>query len=239
MARRLSASSAHLLGISSALRRGAACASRRFAGQRHGALQESRGSGEPARACARPAERSSSPASSSSGTDAACAVPRAAIRVELRIGCVRQRAVSLAPLVRLGRPPRTHQRMPEHHRSVQRQQAFRLHGARGGLGIPSCCAARHRSPRSPTGSAAARSSNRRVPSGAAPAAARSSARSQWTKAAPPAVETTGELGGSQPAREFQERKRISTCLRDDPVEYGLVEPRRQGGLQQHPGIPTA
>ena len=65
-------------------------------------------------------------------------MPRAAIRVDLRIGCVRQRAVSLAPLVRLGRTVhrRAHKRMTERHCTVQRQQAFRLHGERGRLRDP-------------------------------------------------------------------------------------------------------
>ena len=71
-------------------------------------------------------------------------VPRAAIRVDLRIGCVRQRAVSLAPLVRLGRAVhrRAHERMTEHHCTVQRQQAFRLHGVRGRLWDPKLLALR-------------------------------------------------------------------------------------------------
>ena len=66
------------------------------------------------------------------------AVPRAAIRVDLRIGGVRQRAVSLAPLVRLGRAVhrRAHERMAEHHCTVQRQQALRLDGVRGRLRDP-------------------------------------------------------------------------------------------------------
>ena len=68
-------------------------------------------------------------------------VPRAAIRVDLRIGCLRERAVGLAPLARLGRPVhrRAHERMAEHHRAVQRQQALRLRRACAAVsGIPSC-----------------------------------------------------------------------------------------------------
>jgi hypothetical protein len=62
-------------------------------------------------------------------------VPCAAIGVDLRIGGVRQRAVSLAPFARVGRAihRRAHERMTEHHCTVQRQQAFRLRGVRGRL----------------------------------------------------------------------------------------------------------
>ena len=45
--------------------------------------------------------------------------------------------------------------------------------------------------------------------------------------------------GRQPARELQECERIPAGLGDDPLEHGLVEPRRQDGLQQRPGIPAA
>ena len=69
---------------------GASRALRRFAGQRHGALKESRGSGEPA-----PRLRPRRGALELAGHlfvghgRRLRTVPRAAIRVELRIGCVR------------------------------------------------------------------------------------------------------------------------------------------------------
>ncbi len=107
-------------------------------------------------------------------------------------------------------------------------------------GIPSCCAARHRSAGSPTGSAAASSSSRRASRGS-----RASRRAealldpggQRQRRRQP--ETAGELGGRQPARQLQQRKRIPARLGDDPLEHGLVQPRRQDGLQQRPGIPAS
>ena len=65
-------------------------------------------------------------------------MPGAPIRVDLRVGCVGQRAVSVPPLVRLGRAVhgRAHERMPEHHRTIQRQQAFRARGVRRCLRDP-------------------------------------------------------------------------------------------------------
>jgi hypothetical protein len=102
-------------------------ASRRFAGQRGSPFEESGGSGETA-----PRLRPRRGALEFAGqlvVGRGCGlrpVPSAPIRVDLRIGCVRQGAVNLAPLARLGRPlhRRAHEWMPEHHRTVQRQQAF-------------------------------------------------------------------------------------------------------------------
>ena len=169
-------------------------------------------------------------------------VPGAAIRVELGIGCVRQRAVSLAPLVRLRRPVhrRAHERMTEHHCTVQRQQAFRLRGVRGRLRDPKllrrapqkrrvadrfCCRQEQQPPR------VAREPHQ------PPREALLDPGGQRQRCRQP--ETSGELGGRQPARELQERERIPACLGDDPLEHGLVQPRREDGLQQRPCIPAA
>src|SRR6266550_3126377 len=73
-------------------------ASRRFGGQRHGALEESRGGGETA-----PRLRPRRGALELAGQlfiwhrRRLRTVPRAPIRVDLRIGRIRERAVSLAP----------------------------------------------------------------------------------------------------------------------------------------------
>ena len=169
-------------------------------------------------------------------------VPGAAIRVDLGIGRVRQRAVSLAPLVGLRRPVhrRAHERMPEHHCTVQRQQAFRLRGVRGRLRDPKllrrapqkrrvadrfCCRQEQQPPR------VAREPCQ------PPREALLDPGGQRQRCRQP--ETSGELGGRQPARELQERERIAACLGDDPLEHGLVQPRREDGLQQRPCIPAA
>ena len=95
-------------------------------------------------------------------------VPGAAIRIDLRIGCFRQRAVDSAPLVRLGRPidRRANERMTEDHSDTELQQAFRLRpspqptrGSRA-AGPPAT-----RAPGRPIGSAAARSNRRRASPG--------------------------------------------------------------------------
>src|SRR5439155_20607873 len=48
------------------------------------------------------------------------------------------------------------------------------------------------------------------------------------------AESTGELRRRQPAWQLEERERIPARLGDDPLEYGLVEPRREDGLQVRP-----
>ena len=55
-------------------------------------------------------------------------VPGAPIGIGVRIGCFRERAVRLAPLVGRGRPVhgRANQRMPEHHPGAKCHQAVRL-----------------------------------------------------------------------------------------------------------------
>jgi hypothetical protein len=42
----------------------------------------------------------------------------------------------------------------------------------------------------------------------------------------------------QPARQFQQRERIPARLSDDPLQHALIQPSRQGGLQQRPRITT-
>jgi hypothetical protein len=128
----------------------------------------------------------------------------------------------------------------EHHRTVQRQQTFRLRGVRGRLRDPKllrrapqkrrvadrfCCRQEQQLPR------VAREP--RQPS----RETLLDPRGQRQRRRQP--ETTGELSGRQPARQLQERERIPACLGDDPLEHGLVKPRRENGLQQRPCIPAA
>ena len=63
-------------------------------------------------------------------------VPGAAIRVDVWIGCLGERAVDLAPLLAPGCPVhrRADQRMPEDDRGTERQQALRFDGARRPFG---------------------------------------------------------------------------------------------------------
>ena len=133
--------------------------------------------------------------------------------------------------------------MTEHHRTVQRQQALRLHGVRGRLRDPELlrgapqkrrvadrfCGRQEqqpprvaREPRQPPREALLDPGGQRQRRGQAEAA--------------------GELGGRQPARELQERERIPARLGDDPLEHGLVQPRRAGrtpAAPAHPGAPAA
>ena len=64
-----------------------------------------------------------------------CAMPGAAIRVDLGIGRFRERSVDLAPLVRSCCPvhSRAHEWMTEHDSGVEGDQAVRLGGVRGRL----------------------------------------------------------------------------------------------------------
>ena len=57
-------------------------------------------------------------------------MPSAAIRIDLRIGRLRQRAVDSAALLQPGRPihSRANQRMTENHSRTQLQQPFRFDG---------------------------------------------------------------------------------------------------------------
>ena len=130
--------------------------------------------------------------------------------------------------------------MTEHHRTVEHQETLRLHGFRGRLRDPKLlgrapqkrkvadrfCRRQEqqpprvaREPRQPPGEAlldpGGQRQRRRQP------------------------ETAGELARRQPARELQERERIPARLGDDPLEHGLVQPRREDGLQQRPCIPGA
>ena len=95
------------------------------------------------------------------------AVPCAAVGVDPRIGCLRGRAVSLAPLVRIGRA--VHRRPDSGWRNVTAPSSVTNptnSTARAAVsGIPSSRAARHKRAVSPSGSAAARSSNRRASRG--------------------------------------------------------------------------
>ena len=169
-------------------------------------------------------------------------VPGAAIRVELRIGCVRQRAVDLASLVRLGRAVdrRANQRMTERHRAVERQQAFRLDGVRGRLRDPELPR------RAPQERRVAERLGRRQEQ-QPPRVAREPRQPPREALLDPGgqrqrrrqAEPAGELGGRQPARQLQQRERIAARLGDDPLQHRFVQPRREDGLQQRPRIPAA
>ena len=130
--------------------------------------------------------------------------------------------------------------MPEHHCTVQRQQALRLRGVRGRLRDPKLlrCTPQERK-------VADRFCRRQEQQ--PPRVAREPRQPAREALLDPRgqrqrrrqTETAGELGGRQPARELQERERIPACLGDDPLEHGLVQPRHEDGLQQRPRIPAA
>ena len=169
-------------------------------------------------------------------------MPRAAIRVDLRVGCVRKRAVSLPPLFRLGRSVhrRAHERMPEHHRTVQRQQALRLRCVRSRLRDPELLRGTPQKRRVADGF---RGRHEQQP----PRVAREPRQPPSEALLDPGgqrqrrrqAETTRELGGRQPAWKLDEGERIPARLGDDLLEHGLVEPRGEHGLQQRSGIPAA
>ena len=51
-------------------------------------------------------------------------------------------------------------------------------------------------------------------------------------------ESAGELAWAQPARELEHGEWVPTGLGDDPFEHGLVEARREDGLEQRARIPV-
>ena len=63
-----------------------------------------------------------------------CAVPGAAIRVDIRIRGLREGSVNLAPLLRVGCPVdgRANERVAERHSGEERQQTFRFQNICGG-----------------------------------------------------------------------------------------------------------
>ena len=110
----------------------------------------------PPRACARPAERSSSAATSSSGIDAACARCQARRSGSIsRIGCLRQGAMGCAALRSARLPGRRPSGPADDGTPLATPSSSKpsdFDGRRAtDSGIPSCCAARHRSAGSPTG----------------------------------------------------------------------------------------
>ena len=163
-----------------------------------------------------------------------CPVPGAAIRVELRIGRVRQRAVSFTSLVRLGRAVdrRPYQRMTERHCTVERQQAVRLNRLGGRLRDPELPG------RAPQKRGVAERLCRRQE--------QQPSRVAWEPRQPPPeapfdpggqregrrqAEAAAELGRREPAWELEDRERIAPRLGNDPLQHGLVEARREDGLQ--------
>ena len=220
-------------GLVLGLRRGerALGPARRIGRQLGGAFEECRRRRQAAARLRPPGRRSSSAATSSSGPAAACARCQAR-RSGSTSGSVdlRQRPVHLPPLAaatRPGRPPSAPAGAGTAP-GADLEQPGGDAGSRGRVGrCPSRSAARHTSTGSPTGSAAATSSSRRVSAGSASSRRRklSSIRlGQRLRARQP--EAARELGGRQPARQLQQRQRVAARLRDDPVAHPLVERAR-------------
>ena len=171
------------------------------------------------------------------------AVPRAAIRVDLadrlpppaRGG---PRAARSARPLRTPPSERADDGTPPHRPSVSKPSDS--DGVRGRLRDPELLRRPPDSAGSPTGSAAARSSNRRASRGS-----RASRRVKLSSIPADSGSAAGRpkppasWAGRQPARQLQQRERIPARLGDDPLQHGLVQPRRQDGLQQRPRIATA
>ena len=167
------------------------------------------------------------------------AVPRVTVGIDGRVGCLRERAVGLAPV--LGRcrsiDGGAHERVWEHDARTEVQQSLGLdrrrrrfvdaelfsrapdeQGVAGRFG-------RGDEQQAPTIRRDARESLGEVfldPSG------------QRDRCGQP--EPTGELGRRHAARQLQQRERIAVRLDDDPVEHPLIDASRQDGLQQDPCI---
>ncbi|HEX3834040.1 MAG TPA: hypothetical protein VHW04_18815 [Solirubrobacteraceae bacterium] len=166
-------------------------------------------------------------------------MPSSAIRIDVRIGGLRQGAVDSAPFLQPGCPvySRANQWMTENHSGTKLQQPFGFDGFRNRLGDsellrrpPNECrvtdwiGCRHEQ----------QASRVTWKIGQPPREALLDARGQrhrrrQTKAA-------RELRRRQPARQFQQGERVPAGLGNDPLEHVLVQRSRQGGLQQRPCI---
>ena len=170
-------------------------------------------------------------------------MPRATVRVELPIGCLRQRQVHRPAFLRGRRSVhrRAHERMTERHPLADRQQPVRSRAIRGRR--PRCRGARPRATSrsgSPTGSAAATSSRRRASSGSA-----SSRRTKLSSirpdsaCAPSSPNPPASSVARQPARQLEQRERVAARLRDDPVAHPLVQHEPHRRAQQRPRVAVA
>ena len=166
------------------------------------------------------------------------AVPGAPVGIELRIRGLGQRGVQrvpFAPATPSGRPPsaRTGDGTAPARRSPavrRRPPASRPRGS-----MPSRSAARHTSNGSPTGSAAASCSSRRVSAGSG-SSRRAGTRPRCpTRHRAGAAEAARQLRGAHAPRQLQQGQRVAAGLRDDPLPDVLVEPagddRRQQGAR--------
>ena len=170
------------------------------------------------------------------------AVPGSAIRVDLRIGCVCQRPVNLAPLVRTGGAVhrRAHKWMTERHGIVQREQTFPLHRVRGRLwdaqlhdGAPQQSGVTERFCGRQQQQSSRVAREPRQPSREAlldPGGQRHRFRQ---------AEAAGELGRGQPAGELQQGQWVPARLHDDPLQHALIQPPRQHRVEQRPCITVA
>ena len=155
------------------------------------------------------------------------AVPGAAIGIDVGIGRLGQRAVHAAG-ARAATPPGRPPSVPADGGTAParrtRSARPRPPAPRPSAPMPEPSAARHSSVGSPTGSAAAISSSRRVSAGAARAAAGSPPRSGLASGRDAGQsEPARQLRRRQAARQLQQRQRVAARLGHDPVAHPLVQ----------------
>ena len=127
--------------------------------------------------------------------------------------------------------------MTENHSGTQLQQVFRFDGFRSRLGDAEL-------PGRPP-------NERRVADRLGCGHEQQASRVTWKLGKPPRealldargqrhrrwqAEPARELCRRQPARQLQQGERVPACLDNDPLQHVLIQPRRQGGLQQRPCI---
>ena len=185
----------------------------------------------PPRACARSAERSSSRRPSSSSAGAACARCHAR-----RSGSVPGSVASASAVWTLRRSSSraasidrgAHERVPEAHPGAELEQPVGDRGVRR-VGADAERARPRATPAtgSPSGSAAASSSRRRVSSGRPSSRCRklSSIRA-LSAGAPGSPKPPASSAGVRPARQLEEGQRVAARLGDDPVAHARVQRRR-------------
>ena len=168
-------------------------------------------------------------------------VPRAAIRVDFRIGRFRQGSVDVASLLQPGGSVdgRANQGMTEHHSGAELQQAFRFDGFRDRLGDsellrrpPNECRVAHRI------SCREEQQASRVTwkTGQPPGEALLDARGQRHRRGQ--TKPARELCRRQPARQLQQGERVPAGLDDDPLQHVLIERSWQDRLEQRPRVTT-
>ena len=171
-------------------------------------------------------------------------MPRPAIRIDLRIRRLGQRtmhALAVSAMARRGRPPSARAddgtAPAPRARSARRPRQAPPRRRRSRAARPRATA---RST-SPTGSAAAVSSSRRVSSGSD----WSSPRGSSARCGLPAGRGSGSpkppasSAGRQPAGQLQQRERVAARLGDDPVPHSLVQPPGDRRRQQRARIVVA